>query len=692
MNPIVRFFKAATTALTMRWTRGASWGLPWLAGTNYDYAKAAQGGRTNAAVMACVRWVQRALPEAPLTVMIRNADGELTPATEHPLQDRLDNPNPYYSGLHLLSVLVADLMLTGNAYVRKVRSGRSTVAELWWIPTSMIEPRWADDGSEFVGWYEYAADGIITVLDPADVIHIRQGFDPQNIRKGLSDLTCLLREVATDNEAANWTAAMVRNVNPPGVVISPTDPKAQATPQQLETMKRHYQERFSGDHRGEPMVMAGPTSVQVLSFSPQQMDLAAIRNVPEERITAVFGIPAAVVGLGTGLENTKVGATMAQMREQAYESCLIPMQRLIAAELQRQLVPDFGNPQMLRVQFDLSEVRVLQDDQNALHERARADLGAGLLTLNQALTMIGQEPVEGEAGDIRFVPNTVTVKTIDTLIPEDVPAQLAAPTPLRALPAPSPVDEPAAGKGAPPSALKAAALSDGDLIARYEAGLAPIIADLSDEIHGAFEEMVETVASRALSHLKSADHKDASLAGLVTDVDHADIRSLLRSGVLKGMRQAAEDLAPLTGETVRITRASPAYKAAVADMEARLPGMVETTGADFSRVIARLERRPGSVPLQDVRSALESYVADTYAGRSEAISRTELGFAHNAGVITVAEKSGLAARVAVHDGTGDGPCKARNGLVLTLEEARGEGLNHPNCALRLIPIVSEVAA
>jgi hypothetical protein len=61
-------------------------------------------------------------------------------------------------------------------------------------------------------------------------------------------------------------------------------------------------------------------------------------------------------------------------------------------------------------------------------------------------------------------------------------------------------------------------------------------------------------------------------------------------------------------------------------------------------------------------------------------------------VITVAEKSGLAARVAVHDGTGDGPCKARNGLVLTLEEARGEGLNHPNCALRLIPIVSEVAA
>jgi hypothetical protein len=63
------------------------------------------------------------------------------------------------------------------------------------------------------------------------------------------------------------------------------------------------------------------------------------------------------------------------MREQAYESCLIPMQRLIVAELQMQLVPDFGDPARLRVQFDLSQVRVLQDDQNALHERASDDLG-----------------------------------------------------------------------------------------------------------------------------------------------------------------------------------------------------------------------------------------------------------------------------------------------------------------------------
>jgi HK97 family phage portal protein len=427
--------RASLKAFSMAWSRGASWGLTWLAGTKYDYATAAGDGRSNAAVMACVRWVQRALPEAPLVVVERNADGELTPVPEHPLQAKLDTPNPHYSGLHLISALVADLMLTGNAYALKVRSGRGTVAELWWVPSSMIEPRWADDGSEYIGWYEYAVDGRLVEIAPSEVIHIRQGFDPNNIRKGLSDLACLLREIATDNEAANWTAAMVRNVNPPGVVISPADKDAQPSQADLDDVKAKYKERFGGDNRGEPLVMQGPTQVQVLSFSPEQMNLREIRNIPEERITAVFGIPAAVVGLGTGLEQTKVGATMSEQREQAYESCLIPLQRLIAAELQMQLVPDFGNPARLRVRFDLSEVRVLQDDQNALHTRAREDLKAGLLTLNQALGMIGEEPLSGPEGDVRFLPKTVTVTTIeDAIAAREALAALPPPPTITTLP------------------------------------------------------------------------------------------------------------------------------------------------------------------------------------------------------------------------------------------------------------------
>jgi len=709
MNPIARTwasFKAAAVSLGMRFTRGtSSWGS-WLMGsTEFDYRKSAGNGRTNAAVMSCVRWAQRTIPEAPLQIMERNSDGERIPVPDHALQVLLERPNDYYSGLHLLSAVVADLMLGGNAYIIKIRSGARRVVNLWWIPASMIEPRWPDDGSAFISHYDYTVDGQVSRLNTADVIHIRQGFDPDNIRKGLSDLAALFREVATDNEAANWTASLLRNGAVPGVIISPAGDAA-PTQGDMEKVKADFVQRFGGDQRGQPLVMMGPTKVDVLSFNPKDMNLRDLRMIPEERITAVLGVPAIVVGLGAGLQRSTF-SNFSEAREAAYESFIIPMQRLLVAELHTQLVPEFGDPGRLRIQFDLKQVRVLQDDQNALHERARADLAGGLLTLNQALVMIGEAPVDGAAGDVRYVPNTVTVKTLDTLIPEEQPAAaLTQPTPLRALPAPADdpaVDEAAAGKSVLPSALKAADLSDDALLARYEVGLTPLVETLAADLLDAFEALAETVAGRVSSHLGKASANGhagvavavkagEAIAGLVTAQDHAEIASLLRSYVLKSMRQAAEDLAPLTGDKpVRITRNMPAVKAAIADMESRLPGIVETTGADFGRLVRRLERRPGSVPIADVQQALRDYVSETYVGRGNDIARTELGHGHAAGVLLVAEKSGIAARVRIHDGTGDGPCAARNGMVVTLAEARGITLAHPNCRLAMTPFLDQAS-
>jgi hypothetical protein len=459
-------------------------------------------------------------------------------------------------------------------------------------------------------------------------------------------------------------------------------------------------QRFGGDNRGMPLVMKGPSKVAVLSFSPQQMRMTELRRVPEERISAALGVPAIVAGLGVGLDHATY-SNVSQAREAFYEQCLIPMQRLLAAEIQTQLVRDFGDTGKLRVRFDLSEVRVLQADLNELHSRVRDDWLSGLVTLNQALTEIGEDPLTTPEGDVRLVPNTHTPKPPDALMALPAPTIVTLPHPALPAPADGSASLPspdAAGAAPPAKGFKAAKLSDADILARYEAGLAPLQDDLADELFGVFEAMVETVAGRAMSHLKAyvanghasvavLDVKADMIAGLVTDADHADVRSLLRSAVLKGMRQAAEDLSPLLDAPVRITRASAAYKSAVADMESRLPGIVATTGEDFSRVIARLERRPGSVSLSDVQDALRTYVADTYQGRSEAISRTELGFAHAAGVVETARRSGVAERVHVHDGTTDGPCAERNGMVLSLDEAAGEGLLHPRCQLRLIPVL-----
>lgn len=400
---------------------GAAWGSIWaddgtarswsnwarnFGGSRLDYA-AQTDPNANSIVMACVLWICRTFPEAPLQVLVDQHDGQ-QPVSRHPLTELLRRPNDYYSGILLWYATLVDLLTTGNAYWVKVRAGAGRVVELWWVPQYMMQPRWPADGSTFLGYYEYRPDGTTPIrIEVMDVVHFRYGLDPVNVRKGLSPLASLLREVFTDDEAGRFTSSILRNLGVPGVVISPGDSDVSVPIEDLERIKAEFQARFGGDRRGEPFVMSGKTQVQVLSFSPQQMDMKQLRMVPEERVSAILGIPAAVVGLGAGLERTKVGATMREMREQAYESCIIPTQVLLAAELNSQLLPDFADPQTSEVGFDLTKVRVLQADQDKLHERAREGLKSGLFTRNQALLMVGQ-PEEGPDSDVLYVPTTVT--------------------------------------------------------------------------------------------------------------------------------------------------------------------------------------------------------------------------------------------------------------------------------------------
>ena len=69
--------------------------------------------------------------------------------------------------------------------------------------------------------YTYTVDGQEIDLAPSKVVHFRFGMDPENERKGRSPLAAALREIFTDDEAANYTASLLRNMGVPGIIVSP---------------------------------------------------------------------------------------------------------------------------------------------------------------------------------------------------------------------------------------------------------------------------------------------------------------------------------------------------------------------------------------------------------------------------------------------------------------------------------------
>jgi phage portal protein BeeE len=246
-------------------------------------------------------------------------------------------------------------------------------------------------------------------LRPDDVVHFRHGIDPNNARMGLSDLASLMREIYTDDEAANFSASLVRNMGVPGVVISPANTVA-FSDIDPEATKRAFMSKFGGDNKGEPLVLTEPTDVKVLSFNPQQMDLKALRRVPEERISGVLGIAASVAGLGAGLDRNTF-TNYGEARKAAYEESVITEQRLVGAELVIQLLPDFADTEAVEyeVDFDLRNVRALQENVDAVWSRNRAAASAGLITRATFKRNVGEPVAADGTDDVYVFPSNYTV-------------------------------------------------------------------------------------------------------------------------------------------------------------------------------------------------------------------------------------------------------------------------------------------
>lgn len=362
---MIKWLKQRLT-LTQMVHSGVSWIFNLLPRTNYDYKAQVGDGYGSSVLMAPVKFIQRVFPEAPLQVKrVQGVEEEIFP--NHPLIQKIRKPNDYYSGNNLWRATIACWILNGNAYWRKLRNFSDEVIQLWWIPPWLLEPKYPRDGSVFISHYEYKPNAQQPEEVPVeDIVHFRNGLDPRNPRKGMSDLYSVLREVFSDDEASNFTASILRNMGVPGLVISPK--AGTASPDDVDAVKKKSKQ-LTGDRRGEPLVMRGPTEVTKFSWSPQEMELGSLRDVSEERVCAVIGIPAAVVGFGAGLQQTKVGATMRELVQLAWLSCISPMQHVMGEILETQLLPDFAKEDGLQLGFDTSQVEALQESEKEKAER-----------------------------------------------------------------------------------------------------------------------------------------------------------------------------------------------------------------------------------------------------------------------------------------------------------------------------------
>lgn len=303
--------------------------------------------RTQPEVRTCVEFIARNCAHLGLHAFRRVSDTDRERLANGAVESTLKRPNPSTTRYRLFESLWSDLGIYFNAFLVKVRlqPGLGLVR----LPPDEV----CVEGGLFPIGYQWRPQGGRPVdFAPEDIIHIA-GYDPLNPILGLSPLETLRRVLAEEVAARDYRQGYYNNAARISAVIERPKDAPRWTPDQRTKFRSEWQELFVGGlAAGRAPVLEDGMTVKPMSFSPEQGQEFEHRKLRREEVAAAYHIPQPLVGI---LDH----ATFSNIKEQhkhLYSECLGPWLGCVREEFERQLLPEFHDPdEEVYLEFNLFE-------------------------------------------------------------------------------------------------------------------------------------------------------------------------------------------------------------------------------------------------------------------------------------------------------------------------------------------------
>jgi len=394
----------------------------------------------SALVGAGVTWLANTLPEPDLLVkknFQRKQGGKKRDddvIERHPFYKLIDEPNPQDTGSDLWKSFAYSWIINGNVYFLKFRNDNGQVVQLRYEPHFTIKARWVNDKqgeyisgersqsipliprddspTAFINYFELTRNGKAYRIEPADVIHFKDGIDPFNTRYGISRLQTILREIYGDSAVASYSADLLGGNGVIPYVIGIDDSEGVLNQEDLDNIKAKLEAQVTGANAGKGLVLTSRVTFDRTGLTPQEMDLRASRSMAQDMFSAVTGIPAIVLNFSSGMERS-IYNNMSEADRRAVTSYLQPIWWHRDQVLTRQLLRDIDSDETHFIESDLSEVGALQEDENTRATRI-TDLYQGQLIMrSEGRRELNYEVDPGGADDVYLVKAGTETVTIE---------------------------------------------------------------------------------------------------------------------------------------------------------------------------------------------------------------------------------------------------------------------------------------
>lgn len=344
------------------------------------------GYQANEVVYACIEMKATSAAEPKLAAYIKTPR-KPEQVENSPILDLWNNPNPFMDRFAFLASIVMYLDIAGNAYIEKVRSAAGQVVELWLLRPDRVKV--IPDERTYLRGYQYQLGANTDFINPNDIIHIKKR-NPYDDYYGLPPLAVAAARVDTDNFMRSFTAAFFLNAGVPSGLLN-----IMRTLQDEERsmIQQRFRSQYGGRNAHQLMVVDGDqvTYTQMgLPLGERGLVMPELNDIDESRIAMVFGVRPSLIGAhlstkGSGL----AGGTRTADSEAFWRETMIPIYKELAAAVTMGLVPEFSGVDY--VDFDYGDVKALQEDKDALHKRAREDMLAGGISVEEFRVETGRD-------------------------------------------------------------------------------------------------------------------------------------------------------------------------------------------------------------------------------------------------------------------------------------------------------------
>lgn len=333
---------------------------------------------------ACVNLLAGTISSLSLDVNRKDERNIRVPASDHPLQGVLDDPNADQTPIDFWESMVLAIELWGNAYAEIGRRGDGAIVSLTPVRPEIMQVERQSSGRLRYRWY----DDVPHDRDEADILHIRgKGGDPISGMSTISWNRNTFGMAQAIERAAGKTFA--NGVRASGVLMA--DPGKPIGTEKMEELRRDVDEKYAGAmNAGRPLILNAGFKWEPISFNPEEAQMLESRGFSVEEICRIFDVPPFMVGhtekvtsFGSGLEQQILGFQKFSLRKRLKKIEQATRKQLLTTEERRQ---GYG------VSFNLEDL--LRGDSAARAAFYKTLLDTKVLTINEVRGLEGRAPVD----------------------------------------------------------------------------------------------------------------------------------------------------------------------------------------------------------------------------------------------------------------------------------------------------------